>query len=37
MWLRVAVVRPRVLNFALDATSPSELWNIEVLDLEVAE
>jgi peptide/nickel transport system substrate-binding protein len=34
MWLRVAVARPRVLNFALDATSPSELWNIEVLDVE---
>jgi peptide/nickel transport system substrate-binding protein len=37
MWLRVAVVRPHVLNFALDATSPSELWNIEVLDVEVTE
>jgi peptide/nickel transport system substrate-binding protein len=37
MRLRVAVVRPHVLNFALDATSPSELWNVEVLDVEVAE
>ncbi len=37
MWLRVALVRPHVLNFVLDATSPSELWNIEVLDVEVAE
>ncbi|MBN1812683.1 MAG: hypothetical protein JXA14_12675 [Anaerolineae bacterium] len=37
MWLRVALVRPHVLNFALDATSPSELWNVEVLDVEVTE
>jgi peptide/nickel transport system substrate-binding protein len=37
MWLRVALVRPRVSNFILDATSPSELWNIEVLDVEAAE
>ena len=34
MRLRVAVFRPSVLNFALDATSASELWNIEVLDVE---
>ena len=34
MRLRVAVFQPRVLNFVLDATSPSELWNIEVLDVE---
>ncbi len=37
MWLRVALVRPNVLNFTLDATSPSELWNIEILDVELAE
>jgi peptide/nickel transport system substrate-binding protein len=37
MWLRVAVARPHVLNFTLDATSPSELWNIETLDVDVTE
>jgi peptide/nickel transport system substrate-binding protein len=37
MWLRVALVRPNVLNFTLDATSPSELWNIEILDVKLAE
>ncbi|MBE9508816.1 MAG: hypothetical protein IMY86_12295 [Chloroflexi bacterium] len=34
MWLRVALARPDVLNFALDPTAPSELWNIEMLDVE---
>ena len=34
MWLRVALARPDVLNFALDSTAQSELWNIEVLDLQ---
>jgi peptide/nickel transport system substrate-binding protein len=34
MWLRVAVAKPDVLNFALDPTARSELWNIETLDLE---
>lgn len=34
MWLRVAVARPGVLNFALDSTARSELWNIEMLDLD---
>jgi peptide/nickel transport system substrate-binding protein len=33
MWLRIAVARSHVLNFALDATSSSELWNIEALDV----
>jgi hypothetical protein len=23
-----------VVNFAVDATAPSELWNIEALDME---
>lgn len=32
--LRVAVARPGVLNFALDSTAASELWNVEVLDVE---
>lgn len=32
--LRVAVTHPRVLNLALDATTRSELWNIEALDVE---
>jgi peptide/nickel transport system substrate-binding protein len=35
MWLRVAVARPNVLNFALDSTVRSELWNIEMIDIEV--
>ena len=35
MWLRIAVARSHVLNFTLDATSPSELWNIEALDVEL--
>ena len=34
MWLRVAVARSNVLNFTLDSTSRSELWNIEMLDVE---
>jgi peptide/nickel transport system substrate-binding protein len=34
MWLRVAVARPGVLNLTLDSTAPSELWNIETLDVE---
>ena len=34
MWLRVAVARPGVLNLALDSTSQSELWNIELIDVE---
>jgi peptide/nickel transport system substrate-binding protein len=34
MWLRFAVARPNVLNFALDSTARSELWNVETLDVE---
>jgi peptide/nickel transport system substrate-binding protein len=34
MWLRIAVARSNVLNFTLDSTSRSELWNIETLDVE---
>ncbi len=34
MWLRVALARPGVLNFTLDSTAQSELWNIEMLDLQ---
>jgi peptide/nickel transport system substrate-binding protein len=34
MWFRVALARPGVLNFALDSTSPSGLWNIEAFDIE---
>ena len=34
MRLRVAVARPGILNFALDPTAQSELWNIEMLDVE---
>ena len=33
-WLRVALARPGVLNFALDSTATSELWNVEMLDVE---
>ena len=33
-WLRVAAARPGVLNFTLDSTAPSELWNLEMLDVE---
>lgn len=32
--LRVAVARPNVLDFAVDTTAPSELWNIGRLDVE---
>jgi peptide/nickel transport system substrate-binding protein len=35
IWPRIALVRPTVLNFTLDATSSSELWNIERLDVEI--
>jgi peptide/nickel transport system substrate-binding protein len=31
--LRVAVMRPGVLNFALDPTAASDLWNVEALDV----
>ncbi|MBL7062579.1 MAG: peptide ABC transporter substrate-binding protein [Anaerolineae bacterium] len=34
MWLRVALARPSVLNFTLDSTAGSELWNIEMFDVE---
>jgi peptide/nickel transport system substrate-binding protein len=34
-WLRVAVARPGVLNLTLDSTAPSELWNIEQLDVDL--
>jgi len=34
MWLRIAVARSNVLNFTLDSTAPSELWNIEMFDVE---
>ena len=34
IWPRIALARPGVLNFALDPTAQSELWNIEVLDLQ---
>jgi peptide/nickel transport system substrate-binding protein len=34
MWLRIAVARPGVLNLTLDSTAPSELWNIEMFDIE---
>jgi len=34
MWLRIAVARPNVLNLTLDSTAPSELWNIEMFDVE---
>jgi peptide/nickel transport system substrate-binding protein len=37
IWPRIALARPYVLDFTLDATSPSELWNIEMLDVEAAE
>ncbi len=34
MWLRVSITRPDVRNLTLDATSRSELWSIETLDIE---
>ncbi len=36
MWLRMAVIRPNVLNFTLDPTAPSELWDIENLDVDLS-
>jgi peptide/nickel transport system substrate-binding protein len=33
MRLRIAISRPRVAGFEVDATAPSELWNIEMLDV----
>ncbi len=32
--LRIAVTRPGVQNFSLDSTARSDLWDIEMLDLE---
>ena len=32
--LKVAAARPELLNFRLDPTQPSELWNLYELDLE---
>jgi peptide/nickel transport system substrate-binding protein len=34
MPLRVAIARPLVRSFAMDATAESELWNLESLDIE---
>ena len=34
VWLRVAMAQPRVLNLTPDSTVSSELWNIEMLDVE---
>ncbi|HDQ73758.1 MAG TPA: peptide ABC transporter substrate-binding protein [Chloroflexi bacterium] len=36
MWLRTAIIRPNVLNFTLDPASPSELWHIETLDIDLS-
>jgi len=33
MRLRVALARPGVENFEMDPTAPSELWNLETLDV----
>jgi hypothetical protein len=33
MRLRVALSRPGVENFQMDATAGSELWNLESLDI----
>lgn len=33
MRLRVGAAKSHVLNYAMDATAPSELWNIEMLDV----
>lgn len=33
-YLKTAVTQPTVQNFQLDATQPSELWNIAELDIE---
>lgn len=35
--LRVALVRPSVENFEMDATAESELWNLESLDIRRQE
>ena len=34
MGLRVAVARPNVLHFTLDSTAPSELWNLEMIEVQ---
>ena len=34
--LRLAATTPDVVNFRLDPTQPSELWNPHELDLNVA-
>jgi len=34
MGLRVAVARPNVLHFTLDSTAPSELWNLETIEVQ---
>jgi ABC-type transport system substrate-binding protein len=34
VWPRIAVAHPGVLNLGLDSTSQSELWNIELIDVE---
>jgi len=33
-WPRLALTRPRVTNFVVDSSSPSELWCIEQVDVE---
>ena len=33
-YLKTAVTQPNVLNFQLDASQPSELWNLAELDIE---
>jgi peptide/nickel transport system substrate-binding protein len=33
--VKTAVTLPTLLNFQLDSTQPSELWNIAELDTEV--
>ncbi|MCB8946256.1 MAG: hypothetical protein H6658_21125 [Ardenticatenaceae bacterium] len=32
-----AAINPRILNFQLDVTQPSELWNVAELDVEIGE
>ena len=34
---KAAAISPRVLNFQLDVTQPSELWNVAELDVEIEE
>jgi hypothetical protein len=34
---KAAVTTPRILNFQLDVTQPSELWNVTELDVELTE